>query len=93
MPHTIHEAIQILARAKRPHLGLMENHEGRVINVRAGDFHEGLRLRNAIADFDFGSHKVPAYLHLDLPRVARPREIRRLHQRREGWAEMPTSSA
>ena len=69
-PYTIEEVIQIVERARRPHLGLMENHDGRVINIRAWDFHAGLRHRNAIADFDYGSHTVPPSLFPGVPRVA-----------------------
>ena len=48
--YTIHEVIQIAHRARRPHLGLLENHDGFPINIRAWDFHAGLRARQALAD-------------------------------------------
>ena len=39
-------------------------------NVRAWDFHAGLRSRGAVADFDFESLAVPTTVHLGAPRVA-----------------------
>ena len=67
---TIHEVVQIAHRARRPRLGLMENHDGFPIRIRAWDFHAGLRVRQALADYDFESHPVAPTLHPQLPRVA-----------------------
>ena len=43
--YTIHEVIHIVNRATRPHFGLMESRDGRIINIRAWGVHAGLRLR------------------------------------------------
>jgi hypothetical protein len=69
-PFTIGEVISIVERAQRPHLGLLENHGGEVIKIRAWDYHAGLRYRGAIADFDFESIEVPDTLCDRMPRVA-----------------------
>ena len=69
-PFTDDEVIEIVTRAPRAHLGLMENHEGRIICIRAWDVHAGLRDRGILADYDFNSVPVPRTLHPDVPRVA-----------------------
>ena len=69
-PFTDAGVMEIVSRAKRAHLGLMENNQGRIISIRAWDFHAGLRDRGIMADYDFNSVPVPRTLSLDVPRVA-----------------------
>ena len=64
------DVIEIVDRAKRAHLGLMENHEGRIICIRARDFHAGLRDWQVLAEYDFYSVSIPRTLHPNVPRVA-----------------------
>ena len=69
-PFTGDEVIEIVNRAKRAHLGLMENHEGGIICIRAWDFHAGLRDRGILADYDVYSVPIPRTVHPDVPRAA-----------------------
>jgi hypothetical protein len=69
-PFTVGDVISIVERAHRPHLGLLENHGGEVIKIRAWDYHAGLRYRGVVADFDFESIDVPNTLADRMPRVA-----------------------
>ena len=46
-PYTMDEVIEIVRRAKRAHLGLMLNQQGRVNYIRAWNYHAGLRRARA----------------------------------------------
>ena len=64
-PYELQEVIQIVKRARRPHMGLVETHGGRVTNTRAWGFHAGLRSRNAVADYEFEPLDVATSLNPD----------------------------
>ena len=50
--YSVNEVITIVTRAVRPHLGLMENHAGEIISIRAWEYHAGLRSGQALRDYD-----------------------------------------
>ena len=93
-PYELQEVIQIVERARRPHLGLIENHGGRVINIRAWDFHVGLRPRNAVADYGLESLVAPT-THPPGPTAGRTRrrQIRGLHRGSSERAAGPSPAA
>jgi hypothetical protein len=71
-PAPLNEAdvIEIVERAKRAHLGLVENHDGRIICTRAWGYHAGLRDRQVLAEYDFYSASIPRTRHPNVTRVA-----------------------
>ena len=70
VPYIMDEVIEIVRRGKRAHLGLLFNHDGDVIYIRAWDYHAGLRKARQVADYDFESVPVNPIYHHQLPRVA-----------------------
>ena len=70
-PFTVDEVILIVTRSKKPYLGLMENHAGEVISIRAWEYHAGLRADGAIRDQEFEMLEIDRETEADLlPRVA-----------------------
>ena len=62
--------METVTRPWRAHLGLVEDAEGRILYIRAWDFHAGLWDRGALMDYDFCSMSFPRALSENVPRVA-----------------------
>ena len=67
---TIDDVIEIVNLAKRPYLGLMVSHQGRVILIRAWSHHAVLKGLGRTADYDFEAIPIPAIHSARVPRVA-----------------------
>ena len=69
-PYTIDHIIEIVNSARRPHLGLMMNRQGRATLILAGNCHAVVRSLGRLTDCDLESAPILVALADHVPRVA-----------------------